>query len=162
MTGRLTTQDLITFDQPSLPAELDDINFGPVDSPLAIDRGYSLNGDRQLRQRSAYNQVFTPLNDLKDPDDPKNELARQMDKIDLNKLPTIGPYDSGFEDELCEDCRVVGRNSLEARRGLHSEADLEDSGRLRHKLREHVDGINWDQMHGIRRHELLPVSFKGE
>lgn len=128
MTGRLTTQDLITFDQPSMPAELDDIDFGPVDSTLAADRGYSIRGDRQMRQRSAYNQVFTPLNDLKDPDDPKNELARAMDKIDLNKLPTYGPYDSGYEDDLCEDCRSVCQHSHapEAHRGLHSTVDSED------------------------------------
>jgi hypothetical protein len=112
-----------------MPAELDDISFGPVDSPLAIDRGYSIQGDRQLRQRSAYNQVFAPLNDLKDPDDPKNELARQLDKVDLNKLPTLGPYDSGYEDDLCEDCRGVGQHSCageSAHRGLRSGVDPED------------------------------------
>lgn len=128
MAGHLSTQDLITFDQPGLPAELDDLDFGPIDSSLAADRGYSLRGDRQMRQRSAYNQVFTPLNDLKDPDDPKNELARQMDKIDLNRLPTLGPYDS-IEDDLCEDCRATccqHSHASDAHRGLRSEADIDD------------------------------------
>jgi hypothetical protein len=129
MTGHLTTQDMISFDRPGLPAELDDISFGPVDNDLSYDRGYSIQGDRQLRQRSAFNQVFAPLNDIKDPDDPKNELARQMDKIDLNKLPTLGPYDSGFEDELCEECRCAGQHSCaaeSAHRGLRSGVDSED------------------------------------
>jgi hypothetical protein len=126
MSNHLTTQDLITFDQPSLPAELDDINFGPVEDPLSLDRGYGIRGDRQIRQRSSYNPVFTPLNDLKDPDDPKNELARQLDKIDLNKIPGGMGYDSGYDDELCDECRGAGRAAEGAHRGLRSEADSED------------------------------------
>jgi hypothetical protein len=105
MNGHITTQDMISFDKPSMPAELDDINFGPVDSPLALDRGYSLHGDRHMHQRSSYNPVFSPLNDIKDPDDPKSEMARQLDRIELNKLQTGGTMDSGYEDDLCEDCR---------------------------------------------------------
>lgn len=126
MSGRLTTQDLITFDRPSFPAELDDFELGPVNDPLAADRGYSLHGDRQLRQRSAYNQVFTPLNDLKDSDDPKDELAKQLDKIDLKRLPALGPYDSAHNDDLCEECRAAYCQHTPETRGLKSSTDSDD------------------------------------
>ena len=52
-----------------MPPELDDINFGPVDSPLAVSRGYSLRGDRERHQRSSFEgNGPPPLNDLKTPD----------------------------------------------------------------------------------------------
>lgn len=70
MAGRpVTTQELISIDRPSMPPELDDINFGPVDSPLAADRGYSLRGDRERHQRSSFEGIGPPpINDLKAPD----------------------------------------------------------------------------------------------
>ncbi|KAI6243862.1 hypothetical protein M3Y99_00051500 [Aphelenchoides fujianensis] len=148
MSNRLTTQELISIEQPALPPELDDLNFGPVDSPLAMDRGYTLRGDSQMHQRSAYDPpLFAPLNDLKDPDDPKQELARQFDRIDLNRVKT-----SAYDDELCEDCQAALCHDHDhaahesAVRQTRSLADQEDSARLRWKLREHVDEINYEHL----------------
>ncbi|KAI6173873.1 hypothetical protein M3Y98_01129300 [Aphelenchoides besseyi] len=148
MSGPLTTQELISFDRPALPPELDDLNFGPVDSPLAVQRGYALRGDTQMHQRSTFDPpLFAPLNDLKDPDDPKQELARHLDRIDLNQLKSVA-----YDDELCSECQAELCHAHDpsahdaAVNRTKSLVEQQDSDRLRFKLREHVDEINYEQI----------------
>ncbi|CAD5229358.1 unnamed protein product [Bursaphelenchus okinawaensis] len=155
----LNMQELISFDRPALPVDLDDIAFPQTDNDHG---GYPADPK----------PVFSPLNDLKSPDDDRKQFAKELDHLseNLSKLKSANELAEQFKtsqlekefgaDDLCDDCiRSLTRHGQRPHRhGADSALMGDNEQEWQRKLRNHVDKVNDQLFHDQRRRELLPMN----
>ncbi|CAD5234439.1 unnamed protein product [Bursaphelenchus xylophilus] len=154
----LNMQELISFDRPAFPVDLDDIQFPRTD----VDSSYPADPK----------PVFSPLNDLKSPDDERKQFAKELDHLseNLSKLKSANELAQQFKqseiekefgaEDLCEDCiRSLTRHGQRPHQhGGASRMDGESEIDWQRRLRDHVDKVNDELFHNKGRRELLPMN----